>query len=94
MNDKLTKRQLIDSLANEMKITKKEASGHVNYVFAEITRTLKKGGTTDISGFGKFFVKKREARTGINPLTKEKIKIKATKVPSFKSSKTLKDEVN
>lgn len=90
---KLTKRQLIESLSNEMKITKKEATSHVNHIFAEITRTLKKGGTADINGFGKFAVKMREARTGINPLTKEKIKIKATKIPSFKASKTLKDEV-
>lgn len=93
MTTKMTKRQLIESLALTMKVSKKEATNNVNHVFAEITRTLKKGGTADISGFGKFSVKVREARTGINPLTKEKIKIKATKVPSFKASKTLKDEV-
>lgn len=93
MPNKITKRQLIESLSIEMNISKKDATAHVNHVFAEITRTLKKGGTAEISGFGKFMVKVREARTGINPLTKEKIKIKATKVPVFKASKTLKDEV-
>ena len=58
-----------------------------------MTKAMKKGGTVDLNGFGKFTVKKRAARNGINPLTKEKIKIKACKVPAFKASKTLKEIV-
>lgn len=88
-----TKKVIAEELAAEMNLTKKDANEAVNFVFAQMTKTLKKGGTVDINGFGKFTVKKRAARTGINPLTKEKIKIKATKVPGFKASKTLKDVV-
>lgn len=88
-----TKKMFAEDLAKDMGLTKKDANEIVNFIFNQMTNTLKKGGTVDISGFGKFTVKKRAARAGINPLTKEKIKIKTTKVPAFKASKTLKDEV-
>ncbi|MEG0077523.1 HU family DNA-binding protein [Anaerorhabdus sp.] len=93
MADVKTKKIFAEELAGELGLTKKDATEAVNFLFAQMTKTLKKGGTVDINGFGKFTVKKRAARTGINPLTKEKIKIKATKVPAFKASKTLKDIV-
>ena len=89
----LTKKALADDLAAKFDLTKKAANEVVNYVFDEMAKNLKKGNEVDVNGFGKFSVKKRAARTGINPLTKEKIKIKATKVPAFKASKTLKDLV-
>ena len=89
----LTKKTLAEDIAAQHELTKKAATEIVNYVFEEAAKTLKKGGTVDINGFGKFSVKKRAARTGINPRTKETIKIKATKVPTFKASKTLKDTV-
>ncbi|MBR2676938.1 MAG: HU family DNA-binding protein [Solobacterium sp.] len=90
----LTKKVLADEIAAKHEnITKKAAAEVVNYVFEEAAKTLKKGGVVDINGFGKFSVKKRAARTGINPRTKETIKIKASKVPAFKASKTLKDLV-
>lgn len=89
----LTKKALAESIAASQSISKKQAGEIVNQVFDEAAKTLKKGGTVDINGFGKFTVKKRAARTGINPQTREKIKIKAAKVPSFKASKTLKDLV-
>ncbi|MBR2670460.1 MAG: HU family DNA-binding protein [Solobacterium sp.] len=89
----VTKKTIAEALAEKQGMTKKAATEAVNFVFDEITKNLKKGGVADINGFGKFSVKKRAARTGINPLTKEKIKIKATKVPAFKASKTLKDTV-
>lgn len=89
----VTKKTLADDIAAQQCLTKKAAAEIVNYVFEESAKTLKKGGVVDINGFGKFSVKKRAARTGINPRTKEKIKIKAAKVPAFKASKTLKDLV-
>ncbi len=89
----ITKKLLAEGLANEFELTKKDSNEIVNYLFNQMSKTLKKGGTVDLNGFGKFTVKKRAARNGINPLTKEKIKIKATKVPAFKASKTLKDAV-
>ena len=55
--------------------------------------SLKDGAKVDIAGFGKFEVKTRAARTGINPQTKETIEIPSSKVPGFKASKSLKDYV-
>ena len=89
----LTKKILADEIAEQQGLTKKAAAEIVNYVFDEASKTLKKGGVVDISGFGKFSIKKRAARKGRNPQTGETIKIKASKVPSFKASKTLKDLV-
>ncbi len=89
----LTKKALADDIAEKQGLTKKAAAEIVNYVFDEAAKTLKKGGVVDINGFGKFSIKKRAARKGINPQTKEVIKIKASKVPAFKASKTLKDLV-
>ena len=59
-----------------------------------ITGALKKGDKVTLIGFGTFDVAKRAARTGMNPRTKEKIKIKASKAPRFKAGKTLKAAVN
>ncbi|MBQ1321775.1 MAG: HU family DNA-binding protein [Solobacterium sp.] len=89
----LTKKVLADKLAAEAGMTKKAAAETVNFVFETMAEQMKKGGEVDINGFGKFSVKKRAARQGINPQTKEVIKIKASKVPAFKASKTLKDLV-
>ncbi len=89
----LTKKILADEIAEQQGLTKKAAAEIVNYVFDEASKTLKKGGVVDINGFGKFSIKKRAARKGRNPQTGETIKIKASKVPSFKASKTLKDLV-
>lgn len=89
----LTKKILADEIAEQQGLTKKAAAEVVNYVFDEAAKTLKKGGVVDINGFGKFSIKKRAARKGRNPQTGETIKIKASKVPSFRASKTLKDLV-
>ena len=90
----LTKKDLAEGLAEKEGLTKKAAAEIVNYVFDEAAETLKMGGSVDISGFGKFSVKKRAARTGINPQTKQTIKIAASKNPVFKAGKALKDTVS
>jgi DNA-binding protein HU-beta len=59
-----------------------------------VKKTLKKGGTISLVGFGSFSVGKRAARTGRNPRTGAAIKIKAAKVPKFRPGKTLKDHLN
>ena len=74
-------------------ITKKAAAVAVDAIFNEITTTLENGGKVEISGFGKFEVKQREAREGVNPKTKERITIAASKSPVFKASKLLKEKV-
>jgi DNA-binding protein HU-beta len=59
-----------------------------------VRKTLKKGGTVSLVGFGTFAVGKRAARTGRNPRTGDTIKIKAAKVPKFRPGKGLKDAIN
>ena len=93
MEEKITKKDLADVLVAKYGYTKKEASEVVTTLFDEVAAKLKKGVTTDISGFGKFVVKTRKARTGINPATGEKLKIAASKVPAFKAAKALKELV-
>ena len=66
----------------------------VNATLETITESLVKGDKVNISGFGIFEVKNREARVGRNPRTKETIQIPAAKLPAFKASKTLKDAVS
>ena len=89
----LNKKALVEKIAEEKDLTKKAATEIVDLSVDEMTKTLKKGGKVDLPGFGKFEVKHRKARTGINPSTKEKIKIPATKVPGFKAAKALKEAV-
>lgn len=89
----LNKKALVELIAEKEGLTKKAATEIFDLLIESSIKTLKKGGNVDISGFGKFSVKRRKARTGINPTTKEKIKIPATKVPSFKAAKALKEAV-
>ena len=93
MLNKITKKDLAETLVEKYGYTKKEANEVVSTIFDEITAKLTKGITTDVSGFGKFTVKKRNARSGINPATGDKIQIKASKVPAFKPAKALKELV-
>lgn len=93
MEKKVTKKELAEVLVEKYGYTKKEANEVVTTLFDEVAANLKKGVTTDISGFGKFVVKTRKARTGINPATGEKISIAASKAPAFKPAKALKELV-
>lgn len=92
MND-LNKKALVEIISEKTGVTKKAATETVDLVFDTIAETLKEGGKVDLYGFGKFEVKVRNARTGINPATKETIGIPETKVPSFKAAKALKELV-
>ncbi len=94
MSEVTNKKVLAERLAEETGMTKKDATATLDIVFGSITEALKNGEKVDISGFGKFEVKHRAARTGINPQTKEPLKINASKVPGFKAAKGLKDAVN
>lgn len=90
----MTKTDLIKSVAAECEITKKDSEQIVNKVFELIQRGLEENDKVNIAGFGIFSVKDRAAREGVNPRTKEKIVIPASKSPAFKASKTLKDALN
>lgn len=91
MSDVLNKKALAEIVAEKCDLSKKAAGDVLDLVFDTVAKTLKDGGRVDIAGFGKFEVKERAAREGVNPATGEKIKIAASKSPKFKASKALKD---
>ncbi len=90
----MNKAELIDAIADETGLSKKDAGASLNAFIDTVSKELKKGGSVQLVGFGTFEVGKRAARTGRNPKTGEAIKIKAAKTPKFKAGKALKDIVN
>jgi DNA-binding protein HU-beta len=89
----MNKTELVAIVAENAGLTKKDAERIINASIDAITAALIKGEKVQLSGFGTFEAKEREARVGHNPHTKEEIHIPATRVPSFKASKALKDTV-
>ncbi len=89
----MTKAEFIDRLAKKGSVTKKQAGEALGLVFGTIAELMRKGEQISVPGFGKFSVVHRAARNGINPRTKKKIRIKATKAPKFSAAKALKDGV-
>ena len=89
----MNKTELIAIAAENAGLTKKDTERVLNAAIDAISLALVKGEKVQLSGFGTFETKDREARIGRNPHTKEAIEIPATKVPGFKASKTLKDTV-
>ena len=89
----MNKTELIASAAQSAGLTKKDTERVLNAALDAIALSLQKGEKVQLSGFGTFEIKDREARIGRNPHTKEAIEIPATKVPVFKASKALKDSV-
>ncbi len=89
----MTKVELAACVAEKTGLTKKDAENATNAVLASISEALTKGDKVSLVGFGTFEVRNRPARTGLNPRTKEKIEIAATKAPAFKAGKALKDAV-
>ena len=89
----MNKTELIAAVSQSAGLTKKDTERVLNAALDAITAALCKGEKVQLSGFGIFEVKAREARIGRNPHTKEAIDIPATNVPVFKASKVLKDTV-
>ena len=90
----MNKAELIAAIAAKTGETKKSAEETVNAFVSVVTESLTKGDKVQLVGFGSFEVRKRAARKGRNPQTKEEIKIPASKAPVFKAGKALKDLVN
>ena len=90
----MNKTELVAAVSEKSGISKKDAERVVAATFDIITAELAKGEKVQISGFGAFEVKEREARVGRNPRTKEAIEIPASNAPAFKASKALKDTVS
>ena len=90
----MNKGELVASIATKSKTTKKEAEVFLNSFIEVVEETLKKKDKISLVGFGSFEVRDRKARVGMNPQTKEEIKIPAKKVPVFKAGKALKEIVD
>ena len=89
----MTQAEFITAVAEKAGMTKKDTEAAVSAVIDTITDSLAKGEKIQLVGFGTFEVRERKAREGINPQTKKKISIAATKVPAFKAGRALKDAV-
>ncbi|MES9811414.1 MAG: HU family DNA-binding protein [Candidatus Thiodiazotropha sp.] len=90
----MNKADLIEAMAESADISKAAAGRALDGMVDAVTKAMKAGDTLSLVGFGTFSVKERAAREGRNPQTGETIKIKASRIPSFKAGKALKDAIN
>ena len=90
----MNKTELIEAIAKESGLSKKESGKALEALTTSISKELKKKGKVQLIGFGTFETAKRAARTGKNPQTGESIKIPAAVVPKFKPGRALKEAVN
>ena len=88
----MNKQELIAAMTKESGLSVKDATAALNAYTAAVTAALKNGEKVQLVGFGGFETKKREARMGRNPKTKEAIEIPATTIPVFKAGKALKEK--
>lgn len=89
----MTKADLVESLANEFELSKRQAGDMIDMLLDEIKEALKAGEKVQLIPFGSFVVRDRKAREGRNPKTGAKIKIAARRVPAFSAGKGLRDAV-
>jgi nucleoid DNA-binding protein len=90
----MNKSEFVEAIAKDSGLSKAEAGRAVESFVGTVQKALKKGDDVAITGFGKFSVSKRRARTGRNPQTGAPVKIKASKAPKFSAGATLKQAVN
>lgn len=90
----MKKAELVAAIAEKTELSKKDAEKAVKAFTEVVEEELKRGGKIQLVGFGTFEVAERAARTGINPSTKKKIQIPASKAPKFKAGRALKDSIN
>ena len=90
----MNKSELIEAMAKQSGLSKKDAEKALNAFTDTVSKTLKKKDKVQLIGFGTFETAKRAARTGKNPQTGAEIKIPASVAPKFKAGKALKDLVN
>ncbi len=89
----MNKSELINALSEETVFSKKDIAKVLAAFTRIVERTLKKGEKVSLTGFGTYWISRRPARDGINPATKERIKLEAISVPRFKPGKHLKEQV-
>jgi DNA-binding protein HU-beta len=90
----MNKSEFVASFSEKSGLTKKDAEKAYGAFVETVTEALSQGQKIQLIGFGTFEVKERAARVGLNPQTKEKIQIAASKAPSFKAGKAFKEVFN
>ncbi len=89
----MNKAELVDAISGKTDLTKKDVAKVVDALQETVAKALAKGDKVSLVGFGTFQVSKRKARTGLNPRTRETIRIPACTVPKFVAGKGLKEKV-
>lgn len=90
----MTKTELVDEVARNSDLSKKDAEAIVQTVLDSIIGSLKSGGKVELRGFGSFRLRERSSRQGRNPKTGKSVYVPAKQVPYFKPGKELRDLVN
>jgi integration host factor subunit beta len=90
----MTKAELVERVANQINLTKKQTEVVVNTVFSSITDSLAEGKKIELRGFGSFRIRQRNARVGRNPKSGQKVDVPSKKVPFFKAGKELRQLVD
>ena len=90
----MTKAELVEKVANQINLTKKQTEVVVNAVFSSITDSLADGKKVELRGFGSFRIRQRNARVGRNPKSGQKVDVPSKKVPFFKAGKELRELVD
>ena len=90
----MTKAELVEKVANQINLTKKQTEVVVNTVFSSITDSLAEGKKVELRGFGSFRIRQRNARVGRNPKSGQKVDVPSKKVPFFKAGKELRELVD
>ena len=90
----MTKAELVERVANQINLTKKQTEVVVNTVFSSITESLAEGKKVELRGFGSFRIRQRNARVGRNPKSGQKVEVPSKKVPFFKAGKELRELVD
>lgn len=90
----VSKADLVERIAEETGVSKKDVRAVVDSMITQVSSNLREGAKVQLTGFGTFEVRDRQARTGVKPGTTERVQIPASKSPAFKPGKSLKDQVN
>ena len=90
----MTKAELVERVANQINLTKKQTEVVGNTVFSSITESLSEGKKVELRGFGSFRIRQRNARIGRNPKSGQTVEVPSKKVPFFKAGKELRQLVD
>ena len=89
----VSKAELVNSVAEQTGLKKREVKSVIDTVLDKVTAQLNNGGRVNLTGFGTFEVRERQARTAVRPGTTERIQVAGGKYPAFKPGKALKEQV-